>query len=150
MSQPAEVYPVSVIAPGGGRLSGEFWVWEEDPEDPEKLRLELHFAERVIVARSRDSLFDALISVRREMEGEGLLLACYGCSRNVYPSRMSLDMGSGDKAYILEMGRKGRAKDMVSIFETGPEVIPVTLAEQEENHRNWLASLEQGLPEESE
>jgi hypothetical protein len=37
-------------------------------------------------------------------------------------------MGYGEKAYHLEIGRPAKSVDLVSIFDTGPEVQPATLA----------------------
>ena len=54
---------------------------------------------------------------------------------------MSLDMGGGIKAYKLQMGVHGKLADLVSIFDTGPDVSPATVSEQEQFYKEWLASL---------
>ena len=52
--------------------------------------------------------------------------------RNVYPSGMGRDMGAGLKAYRFSLGRAARLEDLVFIFETGDDVVPVTVQEQRE------------------
>jgi hypothetical protein len=75
------------------------------------------------------------------LEKENLLLHCYGASRNVYPSAMMRGMGTGDKAYKLHMGQPAKQEDIVSLFDTGPDVLPTTVADQEEYYERWLSSL---------
>ncbi|KQZ65627.1 hypothetical protein ASD67_00495 [Sphingopyxis sp. Root1497] len=84
--------------------------------------------------------FSALQAIRkRVLEPKGLVPFCYGASLKVWPSAMSRDMGGGLKAYKLEMGVQ--AKQLVGIFEEGPDVIPSSVAAQEEFAREWFDSL---------
>ncbi len=76
------------------------------------------------------NFFDALCSARLQLEPQGLIPVCYGASKNVYPSGMCLDMGSGSRAYLW--GKKGPLS-LVDIFATGPEVIPSTVADQRDS-----------------
>ncbi|GHC95658.1 hypothetical protein GCM10019060_24880 [Novosphingobium pokkalii] len=57
----------------------------------------------------------------------------------VWPSGMARDMGRGLKAYKMEIG--AQARELVGIFEAGPDVIPSPVSVQEEYHRKWIASL---------
>lgn len=45
------------------------------------------------------NLFEAMVQVRTDLEREGLKPAIEGACRDVYPSRMALDMGGGRRAY---------------------------------------------------
>lgn len=84
--------------------------------------------------------FEALLVVRRRaLEPKGLIPFCYGASLKVWPSGMARDMGRGLKAYKTEIG--AQARELVGIFETGPDVIPSQVSAQEEYHREWIASL---------
>jgi hypothetical protein len=138
-----DVRAVSVLLPNGEQRSGEFLIWEEAPHDPDLVQVLLRFDDRQLTASSEEDLFDALSAIRKELEAEGIRLACYGCSRNVFPSPMIRSMGSGEQAYRLELGKPASLGDLVSIFDTGPGLEPVTLDEQEEYYRAWLQSLGQ-------
>lgn len=39
------------------------------------------------------------------------------------------------------MGEQAKSADLVSIFETGPDVNPSTVPDQEKFYRDWLSSL---------
>ncbi|MEV8312049.1 hypothetical protein AB0P36_33270 [Streptomyces flavidovirens] len=45
------------------------------------------------------NLFEALAQVRNNLESDGLKPAIEGACRDVYPSRMALEMGGGRRAY---------------------------------------------------
>lgn len=93
------------------------------------------------LAASATDYFDALCGIRLQLEKEGLGLSCYGCSLNVYPSRMAREMGAGLKAYKMTLGRRTSMTDLVEIFSEGPDVIPASVAEQREFLDRWIASL---------
>ena len=50
-------------------------------------------------------------------------------------------MGQGLKAYKQELGRQAMRSDLVMIFNSGPDVQPASVEEQEEFHYQWLQSL---------
>jgi hypothetical protein len=135
-----EIKDVKLELPGGEIIPANFLVWEGAPEDPEMVKVSLQFNSREITSTDPD-YFSALCSIRRVLEKENILVHCYGASRNVYPSPMSLDMGGGIKAYKLQMGTHGKLSDMVCIFDTGPDITPATLDEQKNFYNEWLASL---------
>ncbi len=84
--------------------------------------------------------FSALQIIRRRaLEPKGLIPFCYGASLNVWPSAMSRDMGGGLKAYKIEIGLP--ATELVGIFEEGSDIIPASVATQEEYSRDWIESL---------
>jgi hypothetical protein len=135
-----EVYALSLRGPGDGCRPATLTVWDPDPDDPALVRLELRHAGGHLRRRGA-VLFLVLGALRRELEAAGLLMECYGASRNVYPSGMSLDMGGGRRAYKLTLGQPGRLRDLVDVFATGPGVAPATVEEQEAFYARWCASL---------
>ena len=105
--------------------------------------LTLEYAGKRLAIADED-YFEALCRIREELESEGLRPLCHGASQNVYPSGMSRQMGGGWRAYKLTLGQVGRVADLVDIFTTNPDVVPVSVAEQREFYSRWLESL--GLP----
>lgn len=92
-------------------------------------------------AGQAEDYFDALIAVRKPLEEQGYLIGVYGASRNVWPSPMSRSMGGGIKAYKMELGRQALSQDLVNIFDSGADLIPATIAEQEQYKEDWFSSL---------
>ena len=135
--------PVTLISSDGGAVPGEFLLWEESPGDADRVRLAVRFGGEE-VAREADDFFSALCSIRTDLEAAGLMPRCYGSSRNVHPSGMSRGMGTGERAYRLYPGQRGRASDVVDIFDDGPDVDPVSVQMQEAYYRAWLESLTSG------
>ncbi len=83
--------------------------------------------------------FKALSTVRRRaLEPKGLIPFCYGASLNVWPSAMARDMGLGRSAYILDAGVP--VMKLVGIFDTGSDVIPARVDQQEEYAKEWFRS----------
>lgn len=126
-----EFKDVEVEFPGNKRIHGRFLIWEEIIDGPELVKLSLQYDGREITSIDSD-FFSAMVPIRRSLEPEGGRLLCYGASRNVYPSGMSRSMGAARKAYKLEMGSQAKNSDLVCIFDAGPDMIPATVAEQEE------------------
>ncbi len=54
---------------------------------------------------------------------------------------MSRSIGAGLKAYRLTAGRQALTSDLVSIFDSGPDVIPSSVAKQKEYFNDWIRSL---------
>ena len=99
----------------------------------------LRHCDRHIEAVAFD-FFEAFSEVRLQLESEHLTPVCYGSSLNVFPSGMCRDMGSGLSAYRLTLGRKPSGDDIVGIFDSGPDVIPVSVADQKKHFWRWLRS----------
>ncbi len=92
------------------------------------------------------SYFALLTAVRMALEQIHALPNCYGASRNVWPSPMSFLVDKGKIAFRLKFGEQVQTESVVSIFATGEDVDPVTVAEQEAFLRNGsgvLANLTQ-------
>jgi hypothetical protein len=95
------------------------------------------------IEASASDFFEAFCQIRTQLEPERLIPFCYGASLNVFPSGMARDMGAGLSAYRLAIGRAASRGDLVSIFDSGPDVIPSLVAKQEEFFNSWLQSLKQ-------
>ena len=141
MNQPDRKIAVVVVLGNDERMLSEFWLWEESPDNPDAVYLELHLPGRSLKATSEEGFFDALTLIREEIEPEGQRLVCYGCSKEVFPSPMARSMGSGEKAYRLRIGCPAKREDLVSIFDSGSDVNPATFSEQEQFYHEWLKSL---------
>jgi hypothetical protein len=104
-------------------------------------RLSLEFS-NLVIAKTGHSVFHLLQEIRKELEPKRILINCYGASKNVRPSGMSISMSGGIRAYKLLLGVKPKLpEDLVDVFETGPDVQLVTVAEQDAFFDEWLASV---------
>lgn len=135
-----QLHCIDVQLRGNEIVPGELCLSVQSPEDPELVKVTLRFSGKEITSSDQD-YFSAMCAIRRVLEQDGALLRCYGASRNVYPSGMSRSMGGGVKAYKLSMGSQAKLADLVSIFDTGPDITPATVAEQEHFFQDWLKSL---------
>jgi hypothetical protein len=131
--------PVEILGAGGRILLGEFRLWDQAPENPDLVRIDLHFAAEVLTALG-DSYFEALVEIRLLLESRGLRPRSFGASKTVYPSPLALSMGNGERGYQLELRRPARLKDLVSIFDSDPAVHPVSIEEQRAFYQQWLES----------
>lgn len=135
---PVHEEQVQLLARDGSLREGLF-LWNED--DPECI-LTLYYYGKELRA-TEDHYFEAMCTLRKQLETEGLIPNCYGASRRAYP--MSRDMGSGLLVYRLTLGRPALRADLVGLFDTGPDVEPATVAEQEAFYDQWIESLRQRL-----
>ncbi len=134
-----EQYIVSAILPDGRAVKGVFRLSEEEQD----VSLSFELLSRNLNAKASD-YFEAMVDIRRELEKDGVLLHCYGASKNVYPSGMGRDMGAGLKAYKMILGEQARMEDLVFIFDTGDDVKPATVSEQKEFFERWLKEVTGG------
>jgi hypothetical protein len=86
-------------------------------------------------------LFDALTNLRIKLEARSLHLVCDGARNDVYPSRMSRDMGAGRKAYRLKFGHAAAREDIVDILSITDAHFVGTVAEQKDFYEKWIKSL---------
>jgi hypothetical protein len=134
-----ESYQVQLINRVGQAANGTFLLDEDD--DAEECRLALQYQDSELTAVA-DDYFEAMCRIRQQLEPTGWIPLCYGASRQVYPSGMARNMGCrGLKAYKLRIGCHASPKDLVAIFDVGPDVEPVTVIEQAEFYKGWLRSL---------
>src|SRR5580765_7203016 len=135
----SEVLSVQLVHPDAQVSNAEFVVWEFDLDNPNWIRLALRFGTQEIIMSNED-YFHAMQEIRLQLEKDGIYLNCYGASRNVYPSAMSIDMGAGRKAYRHTIGEHAKISSLVSIFDSGDDVVLSTVAEQEQFYRDWQAN----------
>ena len=126
-------YAIKLLGPQGVVHQGSFHL--EDLGG--SCKLILTFNGQSLSAMSWD-FFDALAQIRRRLEKDGLLPFCHGASRNVYHTDVSRAMAQGLMAPRWEPGKRMPA-GLVFIFHSGPDVEPVTVAEQRECHRQRVA-----------
>ncbi len=88
-----------------------------------------------------DDLFDALVSLRRELEKMEAQLLCAGARIDVSPSGMSRAMGDGRKVYVTHLGSPARKSDIVDIFDNAELETVGSVEEQDLFHRKWVESL---------
>jgi hypothetical protein len=136
---PPESVQLKLIRHDGSIESVKLLLWEECPENKGNVRLELIYDEKQIVKSSPD-FFSALSEIRLELETVDAFLRCYGSSKNVYPSPMSLSMGSGDIAHKLVLGKRYYPVDDVWIFGDGPDIEIATVEKQAEFYQMWMKS----------
>jgi hypothetical protein len=105
----------------------------------EHCRLRCEYRDKAVECTATD-FFQALCDVRGLLAKDGLIPFCYGASLDVYPSGMARDMGRGLRAYKIAMGRHAKIDNLVDIFAEGPDVIPASVAAQDEFYHDWLAS----------
>lgn len=86
-------------------------------------------------------LFGALLALRNHLDQTGASLLCNGARIDVYPSGMSLGMGSGRKAYITRLGKPSLRTDLVDIFDYAEPSKVGTVQEQKDYHEKWVSSL---------
>jgi hypothetical protein len=131
-----EKIPVQLILKDGSFANANFVLGGDNKNS----QLSLEFGDRVIT-KAGHSFFHLLQEIRLEFEKDGILFNCYGASKNVRPSGMSISMGGGVMAYKHTLGKKSELKDLVEIWKTGPDVQPVTVAEQDAFFDKWLISV---------
>ncbi|MBE5932648.1 MAG: hypothetical protein E7263_04395 [Lachnospiraceae bacterium] len=88
-----------------------------------------------------ENYFVALVEIRKKLEKLNIKLLCKGCCRNVYPSGMLLNMGTGRKAYTLTYGEQARMSSLVDIFDICTLDEYATIDEQLEYFDKWIMSL---------
>lgn len=140
MTNEVEIKDVQLVDMDGTIIPAKFHIWDADPDDSEMIKLSLVFSDRQLTKTDTD-YFAALRSIRRELEEEGIKVNCYGASRNVYPSNMSLVMGAGKKAFKLVLGERTKTESLVSLFDSGPDVILATVEQQDAFFELWTESV---------
>jgi hypothetical protein len=133
------VVPLMVV--GGGDTPCSLELFEDD--DGELFRIELRGAPggAPVLEGEGESLFDALVSLRRVIEPLGYRLRCAGSAEKVYPSGMARSMGEGRKGYRLTLGKPGKTSDLVDIFAPMMDEAPASVDEQEAYFQRWVESL---------
>ena len=110
-----------------------------ETQDGYTCRLTCEYRGKCVLGEA-DDFFEALCQVRLQLEADGLIPYCYGASLNVYPSRMARDMALGKMAYKMQIGKQATKQDLVDIFASGPDIVPASVAHQQEYFNEWIAT----------
>lgn len=136
MPNAVEIKETQLIRADGAIIAAKFHIWDFDPSDPEMVKLSLVFSGRELTEIASD-YYAALRAISLELEKEDIKINCYGASKNAHISGMSLSMGAGEKAFRLQLGEHAKIESLVSIFDSGPDVILSTVEEQDEFFNLW-------------
>lgn len=135
MNKPeAEKHKVELVGPDGTRTTGVFTLDSSD----DACTLRLDYQGKQLAATEAD-YFEALCTIRRQLEAQGLTPVCYGASRRCFPSGMARDRAAGLKLYKLELGRSLNPVALVSLLGRGSDVEPVSVAEQRAFYQEWVS-----------
>lgn len=85
-------------------------------------------------------LFDALTSLRRALEQQGLLLLCAGARPDVHPSGMSRSMGSGRLVNRSDIGKPAEPQPIDIFAPATPDQVD-TVDAQIAYRQRWTESL---------
>lgn len=107
-------------------------------ESMDEVKIEFKLDELEFTKKS-DNYFSTLLEVRKELEPRGIKLLCKGCSRNAYPSRMSMEMGGGLLANVMYMGKESESK--VNIFNDCTLEEYATIEEQSLYLDEWYENI---------
>jgi hypothetical protein len=80
-------------------------------------------------------LFDALVSARRELEAQDVLIGCNGARRDVFPSAMLRQATRGRRAYVLTVPRTASRPSTVDIFAPAPDMSALATVDEQ---RAWF------------
>jgi hypothetical protein len=80
-------------------------------------------------------LFEALAAVRRVLEDSGVMIACNGSRKEVFPSQMLRQASGGRFAYLLTIPRSAARPETVDIFAPAPESAELALVDDQ---RAWF------------
>ena len=108
-----------------------YMAWREGGYSKTRCILRIEHAGGTVRAEFSD-VYHAFQNARAELEQSGLLPLCWGACADVQVSGMALSMGDGTKAYRMSTRSDEASSEVVSIFDTGPEVHPEIVAAQKE------------------
>lgn len=135
-----EIRTVTIKYDSGDTLLAELRLFEESPRNSENVQIDMHLNQEVRSFVSTN-FFYALLDLRKYLELSKLQICCNGAARNVYPSPMCLGMGTGRKAYKLELGKQARMINLIDIFDCEEDLVFTYIEEQRLFYESWLNSL---------
>lgn len=135
-----EICKIDISRGHDNLVSSELYLYNEDPNNNELVKIELHYLDKKIECSS-ENYFDALVRLRRILEKNDMQILCKGANKNVYPSAMQLNMGYGRQAYLLTMHQQAKLKDIVDIFDLSSVADCVSIDEQKKYFDLWTESL---------
>jgi len=111
----------------------------DDAED-DKVLLEI-IVENHMLRYKDDNFFSALLELRNELEKKNIQIICNGSAKNIYPSPMQMNMGSGRSAYKLFIGKQAQNINIVDIFDCDEDLEFVSIEEQYNYYTEWTRSI---------
>jgi len=97
--------------------------------------VEVRVGDDIYVRGEGPDLFEALVSARRDLEAQGVLVACNGARRDVFPSAMLRQATAGRRAYVLTVPRNVTRPPTVDIFAPAPDASALATVEEQ---RAWF------------
>jgi hypothetical protein len=85
--------------------------------------------------------FESFKQIRKQLALQSIYPMCYGASRKIVITGMAADMSLGLKVYKAEIGNFPSRKQLVSIFDSGDDICPASVEEQQEFQREWAESI---------
>lgn len=130
-----EYFEVRVQTPAGAIEPARLWVAQQPP-----WRLVFSGAGLDREEFCGVDLFEAMTSLREQVEPREFRILCAGARRDVFPSGMSRSMGGGRQAYVLKPGRPAARSTLVDIFTPATAEEVGTVSEQRRFFERWQAS----------
>jgi hypothetical protein len=130
-----EIAPVTVAGAFGTRAATVNYGSRGD-----ECHLELNLDDGRVFSASDGDYFACLVSIRRELEAQGIVVCCQGARKDVWPSGMARDMAAGLQAYVLTIGRTPLRSEVVGIFDPADRKLIGTVADQEQYFHLWWSS----------
>lgn len=121
-------------------VSTELELLEELPSELDFMGINLNIDGQINCFKG-ENFFDALLTLRKELEKRNMLILCNGAAENVYPLTMQLAMGDGRLAYKLYLGQQARMLDLVDIFEYDKSLDFVSVETQLKFFDKWIKNI---------
>jgi hypothetical protein len=97
--------------------------------------VEVRMADDLTARGEGPDLFEALASARRDLEADGVQLACNGARKDVFLSPMLRQSTAGRRAYVLAIPRSTTRPSTVDIFAAAPESSELATVDEQ---RAWF------------
>lgn len=136
-----EIQKIRLVDSRGNSHNAVMRRWDESPDNDDQVAVEVAIADKTFRSASERGYFHAFCEIRRQLESLDLMPLCFAACENVYPSPMIEAMGSGEEAYSLTLGRQAKMCDLVKIFDTSSEIMPVSVDQQKQFYERWVESL---------
>ena len=131
---------VNLLINNADIVSAELELLEELPGELDVMGINLNIDGQISCFKG-ENFFDALLTLRKELEKRNMLILCNGAAENVYPSTMQLAMGDGRLAYKLYLGQQARMLDLVDIFEYDKSLDFVSVETQLKFYNKWIKNI---------
>lgn len=144
---PKETFDLELLDEAGNRISASvrthYRSWTESGFLRTEVQLELHWPGNCVLGTDWH-YFAALCRVREQLSEIGLTPRCFGACRNLVLTGMCVDWFEGESGYLTRLGEPLTARNLVNIFDCGPEMDLVSVAEQAAYKKEWRKSVSMG------